>query len=475
MTQICRILQLLRPSMPCRGHIQTCVRAASVRLLPVHTARRMLVEANEAVAPMIRRNASQLLRPVATMVAVLGLLLAAPAALAQPADGDTSGWDDGSEAEPEPEAEPAAAPAPAPAPASGTGYADTDPSALTEFEPELQPYGTWIEDPRYGVVWVPYARVVGPDFAPYVTSGHWAIAPDGDWMWVSDYPFGWVVFHYGRWVWVPGTGWAWIPGRQYAHAWVVWRVPADDSYAYVGWAPAPPTYVWYHGSAVVLYYVPPAPYVFCPSAYVFSYHVHRHIVVNRHRVYGIARHTRRYAPQRGVARRAPGSRAARVPRDRVPATRTPANPRAVAAASRRTRSSSNPAPKAGRPTPGQAKAGTRPSAVPTRRPAAPRTARAGSSPFNPVRAKPATASQVPRGIRPASAPRRASRPTARPAAPRAKPQPYRKPPPRTQQPARYRPPAGASRTPRSPSRMPSAKPRPMPRGGGSHGGARRHR
>jgi len=103
----------------------------------------------------------------------------------------------------------------------------------------LDPYGNWVEDEKYGTVWVPNRDAVGEDFAPYVSAGHWALTEDGDWSWQSDYPFGGVVFHYGRWVWVPGTGWAWVAGRRYANAWVSWRVPTDN-YAYVGWAPMPP-------------------------------------------------------------------------------------------------------------------------------------------------------------------------------------------------------------------------------------------
>ncbi|HLV21835.1 MAG TPA: hypothetical protein VKZ49_13165, partial [Polyangiaceae bacterium] len=67
---------------------------------------------------------------------------------------------------------PAAAPMPAqPAPAAEPAYDDTDPSALTEFRPALDPYGDWVQHPTYGLVWVPRQDVVGSDFAPYVTSG----------------------------------------------------------------------------------------------------------------------------------------------------------------------------------------------------------------------------------------------------------------------------------------------------------------
>ena len=126
-------------------------------------------------------------------------------------------------------------------------YEDSDPRAVTDFHDELSPYGAWVEDSTYGLVWVPNAQAVGPDFAPYVSAGHWAMTDGGDWLWVSDYSWGWVTFHYGRWIWIPGRGWAWIAGRRYAPSWVVWRTGYDD-YGYVGWAPMPPLWYWSGGS-----------------------------------------------------------------------------------------------------------------------------------------------------------------------------------------------------------------------------------
>src|SRR5689334_9882362 len=62
-------------------------------------------------------------------------------------------------------------------------YEDTDPTALTEFHATLDPYGTWVEDDMYGTVWVPSSTVVGADFAPYVSAGHWSYG--SDYVWVS--------------------------------------------------------------------------------------------------------------------------------------------------------------------------------------------------------------------------------------------------------------------------------------------------
>ena len=276
-------------------------------------------------------------------------LLASPAAaeVADPVPADEGGWfepsPDAGVPEPyyaAPEGDSASTPAP-------EAVADNDPSALTTFRPTLDPYGNWVSDPTYGTVWVPHAHVVGTGFAPYVSRGHWALTADDDWIWVSDYPFGWAVFHYGRWVWISGYGWSWVPGRTYANAWVVWRVPTAG-YAYVGWAPMPPSWVWVDGVAVGLWYAPPAAYVFCHSHFIFAHHVHHHIVHDRHLVRRIASGTRVHptpyhaparprvaaspstrpaAPPPTAAPRGPRLSAARVPPSVVPAQRAtpPAN------------------------------------------------------------------------------------------------------------------------------------------------------
>lgn len=211
---------------------------------------------------------------------------------------------------------------------------DADPRALSDFRPTLDPYGYWTDHPNYGTVWIPHREVVGPNFAPYVSSGRWALDDTGQWIWVSDYPFGRVVFHYGRWAWVTGTGWAWVPGYRYAPAWVTWRVPTG-SYAYVGWAPMGPDYIWYNGVAVSYWYGAPTPWVFCPSVYVFHRHVNHYVVRDRTLVTRIASTTRHYAPAAprasgGVRRTAyvpgPSLSAARVPAHAVPRDRVQARP-----------------------------------------------------------------------------------------------------------------------------------------------------
>lgn len=142
---------------------------------------------------------------------------------------------------------------------AGDEYADTDPSALSDFRGALEPYGSWADDPSYGTVWTPDPVQVGPGFQPYDSAGSWDYV-DGDSVWVSDYDWGWVCFHYGRWAWSGGR-WVWIPGRDYAGAWVSWRV-GDDEFGYVGWAPMAPAWSWIGGVATMLGFPSPEPWTF---------------------------------------------------------------------------------------------------------------------------------------------------------------------------------------------------------------------
>jgi hypothetical protein len=209
---------------------------------------------------------------------------------------------------------------------------DRDPRALSDFSPQLDPYGSWVEDEKYGRVWVPSRAIVGDNFAPYVSSGHWAMDTGNNWVWVSDFTFGDVVFHYGRWVWT-SYGWSWVPGYQYAPAWVAWRTPTSR-YEYVGWAPVPPTYVWFGGAAIGYGYgYSPYYWAFCPSAFVFAPYPYAYIVTHPLYVRSIYRYTRVYSPASPRLGFGPTFAAARVPRQAWPSQRIAATPHLAARAS----------------------------------------------------------------------------------------------------------------------------------------------
>lgn len=182
--------------------------------------------------------------------------------------------------------------------ASAETYEDTDPSALTEFRTTLDPYGTWVDDGVYGTVWVPSTTVVGADFSPYVTAGHWVY--EDEYVWVSDYDWGWAPFHYGRWVYISGRGWGWIPGRRYAGAWVSWRV-GYDGWGYVGWGPLAPAWYWRGGYAVGVGFAVTTPWVYCAHGDLFHPQVGGRLVASA-QVGNVAAHTRAWVPaQPGVA------------------------------------------------------------------------------------------------------------------------------------------------------------------------------
>jgi hypothetical protein len=212
-----------------------------------------------------------------------------------------------------------------------------DPAALNDFRETLSPYGTWQDDATYGVVWTPSSGIVGADFAPYVSHGHWGLTASNAWLWMSDFNWGWAPFHYGRWVWIGGRGWSWIPGRVYSPAWVVWRTGFYDDY-YVGWAPMPPSWYWRRGWAYRLGFAPPASYVFCSASYVFSPRVRTYIAPPS-RVNLIAPRTRPYvaanpsvvspAQTAITMTRGPSLADAHVPQGSVPAERVSHDPRAL--------------------------------------------------------------------------------------------------------------------------------------------------
>ena len=147
----------------------------------------------------------------------------------------------------------------------GDEYSDTNPSALTDFRPALDPYGTSVDNPSYGTAWTPDPDQVGADFEPYDSAGQWGYVGN-DYTWMSDYAWGPVCFHYGRWVFAAGR-WLWIPGRLYSGAWVDWRVGDDGM---LGWAPVAPAYGWYGGSAFGFGFQSPEPWAFAPFGDVFG-------------------------------------------------------------------------------------------------------------------------------------------------------------------------------------------------------------
>ena len=113
-------------------------------------------------------------------------------------------------------------------------------NSVNDFETPLAASGQWI-DVEGDRVWQPSPAVVGPNFVPYQTHGHWEWTAAG-WVFVSDFDWGWAAFHYGRWWQSPSYGWLWYPDLNWGPAWVSWRLGGG----YAGWAPLWPRHIRWH-------------------------------------------------------------------------------------------------------------------------------------------------------------------------------------------------------------------------------------
>ncbi|MCA9623903.1 MAG: hypothetical protein KC731_33000, partial [Myxococcales bacterium] len=229
------------------------------------------------------------------------------------------------------------------APAAPNGAADAATPAATDFEGllehfhrELAPHGAWIEHPELGSVWIPNETEVGKSFTPYRTDGRWAVTDHGKWAWVSNFDWGRIPFHYGRWAWTKDKSWAWVPDREYAPAWVVWRLgqPGTD---FVGWAPMPPSHVYKGGQRKALV-TGVLPFNFVPTHHLFRPNLDRHLVTDPRIGAEIQRHSNIFASHfkegrdgfvPGVAT-TPDFDEAHIPDNAIPATRLPSTAKPVA-------------------------------------------------------------------------------------------------------------------------------------------------
>jgi hypothetical protein len=98
----------------------------------------------------------------------------------------------------------------------------------------LADYGTFLQHPKYGEVWVPSVTPQG--WHPYEPC-HWVNTRTLGWYYLDKTPWGAIVHHYGRWTHDPVTGWMWVAGTDFSPGWVVWRTSPTE----IGWAPMPPS------------------------------------------------------------------------------------------------------------------------------------------------------------------------------------------------------------------------------------------
>jgi hypothetical protein len=204
-------------------------------------------------------------------------------------------------------------PATAAADQAGDSYDDQDPSAVSDFHAALDSQGTWVDDPKYGGVWIPSSSVVGGDFVPYQSGGHWAYGED--YTWVSDWDWGWAPFHYGRWVLIDGRGWSWIPGRAYAPAWVSWRVGAPG-FGFIGWSPLAPTWGWRAGAAFSFGFAVVPRWSYCATGDLFAPRLAGRVLVGA-RVAEAEAGTRAWEGEGGGRRGGPPPARVGIPADHV--------------------------------------------------------------------------------------------------------------------------------------------------------------
>ena len=147
---------------------------------------------------------------------------------------------------------------------------DYSSNSYQTFYDDLSPYGSWVNNPSYGYVWVPNA---GQGFSPYCTNGQWVYTEYG-WTWASNYSWGWAPFHYGRWFMDPMYGWMWVPGHEWGPAWVTW----GQTNGYYGWAPIGPGVVVYEGYRPAAQYWTYVPQDHIMHANVSSYAINTYSV-----------------------------------------------------------------------------------------------------------------------------------------------------------------------------------------------------
>jgi len=92
--------------------------------------------------------------------------------------------------------------------------AEAEPPRYTPYEgdEELDQYGEWYEEPRYGRVWMPSHRY--DSWSPY-RYGSWQRVGFG-WSWIDPSPWGFFTFHSGRWAYLRHHNrWCWVPGPRH--------------------------------------------------------------------------------------------------------------------------------------------------------------------------------------------------------------------------------------------------------------------
>jgi hypothetical protein len=130
------------------------------------------------------------------------------------------------------------------------------------FYDQLEPDGTWVDEPDVGRVFIPDTD----NYVPY-REGHWEDTSVG-FVWVSNDRHAWATSHYGRWAYSDNyRRWYWLPDTQWGPAWVEWRQTGSD----FGWAPLAPEVVVRRG-----WHPPVESWHYCGAEHILDVHVTRY-------------------------------------------------------------------------------------------------------------------------------------------------------------------------------------------------------
>ena len=93
--------------------------------------------------------------------------------------------------------------------------AEAEPPRYTPYEgndyEELDQYGEWYDEPRYGRVWMPSHGYAG--WSPY-DYGYWQRVGFG-WSWIDSAPWGFFTSYSGRWAYLHHQNrWCWVPEHR---------------------------------------------------------------------------------------------------------------------------------------------------------------------------------------------------------------------------------------------------------------------
>ena len=107
---------------------------------------------------------------------------------------------------------------------------------LAQVKDTLQRYGSIVQHPRYGEVWIPSSSIVGQGWSPYPACNWTFDRQQNAWSYNDRTEWGAIVHHHGRWAADTQYGWMWIADANYGPGHVYWKNEGNT----VSWAALTP-------------------------------------------------------------------------------------------------------------------------------------------------------------------------------------------------------------------------------------------